>query len=158
MSNLKKYLEFRKRLAYKLVTSYGLLLILFITIAFNLDKFDARKFSPLSAKDQIFFKNESFETGKSLNLDEVFDRNLSVETPNGFDVILEDKKTGNLSGVNQSNIKALQFFIYQSQQTEEPLQRRFENSEIYGPFVVKSENHTYNQYFIKAVRCSKRVD
>ncbi|MBF4101853.1 hypothetical protein INT82_09670 [Mannheimia haemolytica] len=53
------------------MTSYGLLLILFITIAFNLDKFDARKFSPLSAKDQIFFKNESFETGKSLNLDEV---------------------------------------------------------------------------------------
>ncbi|MDW0617295.1 hypothetical protein P2M48_11520 [Mannheimia haemolytica] len=93
MSNLvKKYLEFRKRLAYKLVTSYGLLLILFITIAFNLDKFDARKFSPLSAKDQIFFKNESFETEKSLNLDEVFDRNLSVETSNGFDVILEDKK------------------------------------------------------------------
>ncbi|MFA9488183.1 MULTISPECIES: envelope stress sensor histidine kinase CpxA [unclassified Mannheimia] len=150
-SLLNKYLQFRKRLAYKLITYYGLLLILFITITFNLDKFDSRKFSPISQKDQIYFRNESRETEKSLNLDEIFERNISVETINGYDVILEDKETGNLSGVNQSNIKSLQFFIYQSQQTEGPLQRRFENIEIYGPFIIKSSAHTYNQYFIKAV-------
>lgn len=151
MSLLKKYLEFRKRLAYKLITYYGLLLILLITISFNLDRFDARNFSPVSVKDQIYFKNESLQTQQNLDIDKIFENNLSVETENGFDVILEDKETGNLSGVNQSNIKALQSFIYQSLKTEEPLQRRFENSEIYGPFVVYSKTHTYNQYFIKAV-------
>lgn len=148
---IKKYIKFREKLLYKLFTYYGLLLILFVTIAFNYSKFDAREFSPISIKEQMFFTNESLETEQTLNLDEIFDRNLSVETSNGFDVILEDKATGNLSGVNQSNIKALQIFIYQSQSTKEPLQRRFENSEIYGPFEVKSENNTYNQYFIKAV-------
>lgn len=148
---IKKYLELRKRLAYKLVTSYGLLLILFITITFNLDKFDSRNFSPIPLKEQSYFKNESLDAEQTLNLDEIFERNLSVETANGFDVILEDKETGNLSGVNQSNIKPLQFFIYQSQQTKEPLKKQFENSEIYGPFAVKSENRSYNQYFIKAV-------
>ncbi|QNS14642.1 envelope stress sensor histidine kinase CpxA [Mannheimia bovis] len=152
---LKKYSNLRKRLAYKLVTYYGLLLSLFIVITFNIDKFDSRKFSPISQKDQFYFKNESFETEQNLNLDEVFERNLSVETANGYDVILEDKESGNLSGVNQSNIKSLQFFIYQSQQTQEPLQRRFENIEIYGPFIVKSPTHTYNQYFIKAVDAQK---
>ncbi|QLB40765.1 MULTISPECIES: envelope stress sensor histidine kinase CpxA [Mannheimia] len=152
MSNLfKRISQLRKRLAYKLVKYYGLLLILFITITFNLDKFDARKFSPLSQKDQSYFRNESVETEKNLNLDDVFERNLSVETANGYDVILEDNTTGNLSGVNQSNIKSLQFFIYQSQQAKMPYQRRFENIEIYGPFVVKSPIRTYNQYFIKAV-------
>lgn len=152
MPNLfKKYLNFRKRLAYKLVTYYGLLLSLFIAITFNIDKFDSRKFSPILQKDQLYFKNESLETELNLNLDEVFERNLSVETANGYDIILEDEETGNLSGVNQSNIKSLQFFIYQSQQTKEPLQRRFENIEIYGPFVVHSSTHTYNQYFIKVV-------
>lgn len=156
MPNLfKKYLNLRKRLAYKLVTYYGLLLSLFIIITFNIDKFDSRKFSPISQKDQFYFKNESLETEQSLNLDEVFERNLSVETANGYEVILEDKESGNLSGVNQSNIKSLQFFIYQSQQTQEPLQRRFENIEIYGPFIVKSPTHTYNQYFIKAVDAQK---
>ncbi|WP_225981334.1 hypothetical protein [Mannheimia pernigra] len=98
-----------------------------------------------------YFRNESVETEKNLNLDDVFERNLSVETANGYDVILEDNTTGNLSGVNQSNIKSLQFFIYQSQQAKMPYQRRFENIEIYGPFVVKSPIRTYNQYFIKAV-------
>lgn len=148
---IKQYLELRKRLAYKLVTSYGLLLILFIIIAFNLDKFDSRNFAPVPIKEQTFFKNESLEAEQTLNLDDIFDQNLSVETSHGFDVILEDKDSGNLSGVNQSNIKTLQFFIYQSQQTQEPLKKRFENTEIYGPFLVRSENRSYNQYFIKAV-------
>ncbi len=65
MSNLKKYLEFRKRLAYKLVTSYGLLLILFITIAFNLDKFDARKFSPFLQKTKFSLKMKALKQGKA---------------------------------------------------------------------------------------------
>lgn len=149
---LKKYSHFRKHLAYRLVTYYGLLLILFITITFNIDKFDSRKISPISKKDQVYFKNESLETELNLNLDEIFERNISVETANGYDVILADKETGNLSGVNQSNIKSLQFFIYQSQKTKEPLQRRFENIEIYGPFIVNSNTKAYNQYFIKALR------
>lgn len=150
-----KHIQFRKSLAYKLVLYYGLLLSLFLTIALNSSKFDAREFAPIPQKEQTFFIDESTQTEQLLNLDEIFDQNLSVETVNGFDVILENPSDGSLSGVNQSNIKALQFFIYQSQQTEEPLQRRFENSEIYGPFVVKSENHTYNQYFIKAVDAQK---
>ena len=152
MQNLfRKFKQLRKKLAYKLITYYGLLLILFISVSYSLDKFDARKFSPISPKEQSYFKRESLETEQNLNLDEIFERNLSVETENGYDVILEDKETGNLSGVNQSNIKTLQIFIYESQKRDEPSQRRFENSEIYGPFVVHSPTHRYNQYFIKAV-------
>lgn len=147
----EKYREFKKRLAYKLMLYYGALIILFVTIAFNSSKFDAREFSPISQKDQTFFLKESFLTEQSLNLDEIFDRNLSVETLNGFDVILEDKDSGILSGVNQSNMKVLQTFIYQAASTNEPLQRRFESSEVYGPFKVSSDSRIYNQYFIKAV-------
>ncbi|MDD0826187.1 envelope stress sensor histidine kinase CpxA [Mannheimia cairinae] len=150
-NQLKKRLIPRKRLAYKLVTYYGFLLILLSTIASNFSKFDAREFSPISLKEQIFFQNESLQTEQTLDLDEIFERNLSVETANGFDVILEDKNSGILSGINQSNLRVLQTFIYQSRGTEEPLQRRFENSEVYGPFMVKSSDNTYNQYFIKAV-------
>lgn len=151
LTHLKKLLELRKRLAYKLIVSYGLLLISFIVIAFNVDKVDARKYSTLSPKEHNFFTNESLQAQKALNLDEVFEQNLSVETANGFDVILEETNTGTLSGVNQSNIKVLQSFIYQAQQSNKPLQRRFENTEIYGPFLIFTKNNTYNQYFIKAV-------
>ncbi|MEG9531303.1 envelope stress sensor histidine kinase CpxA [Mannheimia indoligenes] len=148
---LKKHSKFRQKLVYKLITYYGLLLIIFITIAFNSNKFDARNFSPISSVELSQLHKESIQTEESLNLDEIFDRNLSVETAHGFDLILEDKETGGLSGVNQSNIKALQLFIYQSSQTAEPLQRRFENAQIYGPFIVTSNERSYNQYFIKAV-------
>lgn len=158
MKNLiKKYAQFRKSLVYKLMTYYGLLLIFFLTIAFNSSKFDAREFSPLSQKEQYFFIEESTQTEKTLNLDEIFDHNLSVETTNGFDVILEDRESGDLSGINQSNIKALQTFIYQAKSYlgKGPLQRRFENIEVYGPFEVTSINRIYNQYFIKAVEAQE---
>lgn len=146
----QKYLDIKKRLAYKLMVYYGLLFILFMALAFNFDKFDARKFSPIPLKEQTYFQEESLATERSLNLDEIFERNLSVETSNGYDVILEEKSTGMLSGVNQSNMKALQVFIYQAQQSTEPLQKRFENIQIYGPFIVHSDINTYNQYFIRA--------
>lgn len=141
----------RNYLAYQLFVYFGLTFVIMLGIAFTLPNFDARVFSPLENNEQNFFLQESRSTLQQYNLDEIFDRNLSVATRNGFGIILLDRKSGIFVGAEPDKIKSFQVFIYRAENPQKPLRRRFGNLEIYGPFLVKSNRYEYYQYFSKVV-------
>ncbi|WGE89947.1 envelope stress sensor histidine kinase CpxA [Actinobacillus arthritidis] len=147
----KKIRAVRHYLAYQLFAYFGLVFAIMLAITLAIPNFDARSFLPIETNEKEFFKQESHSTELQYNLDEIFERELSVATQNGFDVILLDRKTGIFVGVNQHQIKSFQVFLYRADSPEEPLQRRFGNLEIYGPFLVKSNKREYYQYFAQVV-------
>lgn len=155
MESLKKYFQLirtaRHYLAYQLFIYFGLAFALMLIFVLSLPKLDTRTFSPLDKESKALLSSESKHTEHLFNLDEVFERNLHVNTPSGFDVILVDRKTEKTSGVDERNVKALQIFIYQALDPENPITRRFKSIEISGPFLVHSTKRDYYQYFIQSV-------
>ncbi|QGM81686.1 two-component system sensor histidine kinase CpxA [Otariodibacter oris] len=133
---------------YQIFVSFVVIVSLMIGIALILPNFDARVFNPIEKRELVFFQNESINTQLEYNLDELFRRNLTVSTINGFDVILFDPITQKISGVSNSDLNILYAFILEAQDPEKPLQRRFDSLEIYGPFVIESSSRSYYQYFI----------
>ncbi|MDH2923893.1 two-component system sensor histidine kinase CpxA [Nicoletella semolina] len=141
----------RNYLAYQIFVSFFGTIAIVLGIALLLPNFDTRSFNSIEDDQRFFFTNESLYTQQEYNLDEVFQRNLSVTTLNGFEVILLEKQTGLVSGISGNQLKALQAFIFKADNPYAPLQRRFDAIEIYGPFLVESSTNHYLQYFIKKV-------
>lgn len=141
----------RNYLAYQIFASFAVTIAIILTVAIVLPNFDARIFTDVEENDRIFFLEESILTEQEYNLDEVFRRGLVVTTPNGFNVILLDRTTATISGAQEHQLNALRAFIFKANNPSKPLQRRFGNEEMYGPFVVQSSTRTYYQYFIKQV-------
>lgn len=148
---LSKIKSVRNYLAYQLFAYFGLTFAILLAITLAIPNFDARSFLPIETDERDFFQQESHSTEMQYNLDEIFERKLSVATTNGFDVILLDWKTGVFVGVDPHTIKSFQVFLYRADSPAEPLQRRFGNLEIYGPFLVKSSKREYFQYFAQSV-------
>ncbi|WP_373768156.1 envelope stress sensor histidine kinase CpxA [Glaesserella sp.] len=149
IKNLHNYL------AYQIFASFITTIAIILAVALTLPNFDARAFNPIEDSDRTFFQNESLYTQQEYNLDEVFGRNLTVSTANGFDVVLLEKTTNRLVGIDDSKRSVLQAFTFRASNHYAPLQRRFGTIEVYGPFLVKSNTRSYYQYFIKQVNPQK---
>ena len=148
---LQKFKTLRNYLAYQIFTAFTFIVILILSIAFALPNFDARVFHSIEEENLSFFHNESLNTQLEYNLDEIFQKNLMVMTANGFDVILFEQNSNSISGAHKNYLTPLRAFIIKANNPAEPLQRRFGNLEVYGPFIVNSPNRTYYQYFIAKV-------
>lgn len=146
-----KFRTLRNYLAYQIFFAFTFIVILILSIALALPNFDARLFHSMEEDKLNFFHQESNNTQLFYNLDEIFIKNLSVVTPNGFDIILFEQNTNGISGINKSFLNQLRAFIIKANNPDSPLQRRFGNIQIYGPFNVKSTNRDYYQYFIEKV-------
>lgn len=138
-------------LVYQIFLSFMVMLAIILGIALILPNFDARTFSPIEETTRNYFKLESNHTQDEYNLDEIFNRGLSVSSVNGYDVILFDKETNESIGVTDKQQNLLQAFILEANNHENPQQRLFGNLEFYGPFEVKSNTQSYYQYFIRQV-------
>lgn len=147
----------RNYLAYQIFASFAVTIAIILAVAIALPNFDARIFTDIEENDRVFFLEESILTEQEYNLDEVFRRGLVVTTPNGFNVILLDRTTATISGAQEHQLNALRAFIFKANTPSKPLQRRFGNEEMYGPFIVQSTTRTYYQYFIKQVNPQKEV-
>ncbi|QLB21430.1 two-component system sensor histidine kinase CpxA [Vespertiliibacter pulmonis] len=141
----------RHYLIYQIFSSFFLIFVIILSIVLVLPYFDARTLIPIEEQKQHYFNKESLFTQKEYNLDEVFRRNLIVTSKNGYDVILLNPKSNIISGINPANVNALRSFIFKSNNPIFPKQRRLGSIEIYGPFVLHSNDHTYYQYFIERV-------
>lgn len=150
---LKKIKSVRNYLAYQLFAYFGLTFAIMLAITLAIPNFDARSFSRLEKGEHEFFIQESRQTELQYNLDEIFERRLSVATQNGFNIILFDPKTRIFvgAGADSNRIQSFQVFLYRAQTPLEPLQRRFGSLEISGPFLVKSNKREYMQYFAQIV-------
>ncbi|WP_373777570.1 envelope stress sensor histidine kinase CpxA [Glaesserella sp.] len=142
-------------LAYQIFASFITTIAIILAVALALPNFDARAFNPIEDSARAFFQNESHYTQEEYNLDEIFGRGLTVSTTNGYDVILLERTTNRLVGIDDNKRSALQAFIFRANNHYAPLQRRFGTLEVYGPFLVKSNTRSYFQYFIKEVNPQK---
>ncbi|KAE9539314.1 envelope stress sensor histidine kinase CpxA [Ursidibacter maritimus] len=146
-----KFKALRNYLAYQIFAYFALMIVLVLSLALALPKFDARIFNPIEDKELHFFNQESQNTQLEYNLDEIFNRNLKVTTLHGFNVILFDQDTNTVVGVDKKHLNALRAFIFRANNPLEPLQRRFGIIEIHGPFLVSTGSQNYYQYFIDQV-------
>ena len=155
MQKLKQYLQillsFRHFLAYQLFVYFGLAFLVVLTIAFNISKLDDREFTALNETEISFFNTESKHVQKVYDLDDIFEQDLSIRTPGGSSVILVEKKSGSVSGMDQDNLKPLLAFLYRAEESSVPLARSFDHLRINGPFIVKTPKRQYNEYFIQTV-------
>lgn len=159
MQKLKQYLQillsFRHSLAYQLFVYFGLAFLVVLTIAFNISKLDDRKFTALNETEISFFNTESKHVQKVYDLDDIFEQDLSIRTPGGSSVILVEKNSGSVSGMDQDNLKPLLAFLYRAEESSVPLARSFDHLRINGPFIVKTPKREYNEYFIQTVNPQK---
>lgn len=132
-----------------------LIIALILGSAMLFPYFDARSFNPIEENMATYFRLESQYTEKEYNLDEVFERKLSVSSVNGFDVILLERDTGEIIGVTEKQLNLLQAFILKANNPQEPQKSLLGNLEFYGPFEIHSAQHYYYQYFILQVSPQK---
>lgn len=144
-------------LSFQIFASFWLTFTILLGIALALPSFDARQFKEIDKESYLFFQKESERTAKKYNLDEIFERGLMLNTPAGFDIILQDRKSQMVKGVNDDQIQSLQAFMFKANDHLSPLKRRFEQTQIYGPFAVKTANRNYYQYFIQSVDPQKDI-
>lgn len=127
--------------------------ILFLT--FFLSNLDDRKLIPLVENDITFLNNEITKLKHRYDFDEVFEKDLSIHTPSGLELVLVDQQTNIVSGMEQSNIRPLLSFLYQTEDNGVPMARSFDNLRINGPFLVGTEHRTYKAYFLYQIRAQK---
>ena len=127
--------------------------ILFLT--FFLSNLDDRKLIPLVENDITFLNNEIAKLKHRYNFDEVFEKDLSIHTPSGLELILVDQQTNIVSGMEQSNIRPLLSFLYQTEDNSVPMARSFDDLRINGPFLLGTEHRTYKAYFLYQIQAQK---
>ncbi|WP_303817755.1 envelope stress sensor histidine kinase CpxA [Actinobacillus minor] len=149
---IRKIISVRNYLVFKLFMYFSctFLSILFITFAFS--QLDERRLVPIKEQDVSFLKKESEKVKKRFDLDDAFERDISIETPNGLELILVDKETDIVSGMNQSNVKPLLAFIYQTEGEDHPMARSIDNYRINGPFPLETVKRKYNAYYLFKVK------
>lgn len=153
--SLKQFHALRNYLVYQLFLYFWFALAIMLAIALLLPKFDARSFLPIEDEHRQFFNHETQTTDFRYNIDEVFEGKLHVVTPNDYELILLDQNTGIFSGVTTDSAKPFQIFLYEADDLENPLKRRFDNLEIYGPFDLKTNKREYFVYFTQTVSPQK---
>lgn len=127
--------------------------ILFLT--FFLSSLDDRKLIPLVENDITFLNNEITKLKHRYDFDEVFEKDLSIHTPSGLELVLVDQQTNIVSGMEQSNIRPLLSFLYQTEDNGVPMARSFDDLRINGPFLLGTEHRTYKAYFLYQIRAQK---
>lgn len=138
-------------LVYQIFFSFIITFALILAFGLGLPNFDTRNFNVMDTKTYSDLSLESQLTENNYNLDQIFERSLSVSSPNGFDVILLEPKTWQTIGLPEYQEGFLHAFISGSNNPLRPLKRRFGTLEFYGPFPVTTEQNLYYQYFLKEV-------
>lgn len=152
---LNKTRSLLNTLIYQIFFSFAGILAIILAIATVLPNFDARAFNPLKNAERDYFTQESRKTELEYHLDEVFDRGLAVKTPSGFDVILLEPETGQITGMTEKELSVLQAFILKATDPLNPQQSQFNEIELVGPFEVHSPGRRYFQYFSQPVPSQK---
>ena len=142
-------------LFFQLFFYFGGMFIIVLLLTFFVSDLDDRKLVPLNEKDITFLNKEIVKLQNRYNFDNIFEKDLSIQTPSGLDLILVDRQTNIVSGMEQSNIRPLLAFLYQTEDDSSPLARSFDNLRVNGPFFINTANHEYKAYFLYPVKAQK---
>lgn len=142
-------------LFFQLFFYFGGMFIIVLLLTFFVSDLDDRKLVPLNEKDITFLNKEIVKLQNRYNFDNIFEKDLSIQTPSGLDLILVDRQTNIVSGMEQSNIRPLLAFLYQTEDDSSPLARSFDNLRVNGPFFIDTANHEYKAYFLYPVKAQK---
>ena len=149
---LKKIISAKNYLVSKLFIYFSLTFLSILLITFTFSQLDERRLVFMPNNDINFLQKESEKVKKRFDLDEVFERDIAIETPNGLELILVDKKTDIVSGMDQSNVKPLLAFIYQTEGANHPMSRSIDDYRINGPFPLETVKRKYNAYYLFKVK------
>lgn len=145
----------RSYLFFQLFFYFGGVFIFVLFLTFSISNLDDRKLIPLNEKDITFLEKEISKLKHRYDFDDVFEKDLSMQTPSGLELVLVDKQTNIVSGMEQSNIRPLLSFLYQTEDNNQPMARSFDDLRINGPFFLDSEMRHYKAYFLYSVQPQK---
>ena len=145
----------RSYLFFQLFFYFGGVFIFVLFLTFSISNLDDRKLIPLNEKDITFLEKEISKLKHRYDFDDVFEKDLSIQTPSGLELVLVDKQTNIVSGMEQSNIRPLLSFLYQTEDNNQPMARSFDDLRINGPFFLDSETRHYKAYFLYSVQPQK---
>ncbi len=147
----RKILSIPHYLVSQLFIYFSFVFILIVCSTLMIRSLDTRQIMPLFDSDISFLTQEGIKLQKNYNLDEIFERDLAVQTPEGMDLILVEKNSDIVSGMTKSNIKQFLSFLYQSEGFSRPMTRSFDGMRINGPIPIVTEKREYNAYFLYPV-------
>lgn len=145
----------RSYLFFQLFFYFGGVFIFVLFLTFSISNLDDRKLIPLNEKDITFLEKEISKLKHRYDFDDVFEKDLSMQTPSGLELVLVDKQTNIVSGMEQSNIRPLLSFLYQTEDNNQPMARSFDDLRINGPFFLDTEMRHYKAYFLYSVQPQK---
>ncbi len=122
---------------------------------FLFSNLDDRRIVPLKNHDIEYLNKEIKKLENRYNFDEIFNKDLTVHTPSGLNLVLVDKHTNIVSGMEKSNIHPLLSFLYQTEDESKPMARSFDDLRINGPFFLKTQTREYKGYFTYPVQAQK---
>ncbi len=122
---------------------------------FLFSNLDDRRIVPLKNHDIEYLNKEIKKLENRYNFDEIFNKDLTVHTPSGLNLVLVDKHTNIVSGMEKSNIRPLLSFLYQTEDESKPMARSFDDLRINGPFFLKTQTREYKGYFTYPVQAQK---
>lgn len=122
---------------------------------FLFSNLDDRRIVPLKHHDIEYLNKEIKKLENRYNFDEIFNKDLTVHTPSGLNLVLVDKNTNIVSGMEKSNVRPLLSFLYQTEDESKPMTRSFDDLRINGPFFLKTQTREYKGYFTYPVQAQK---
>lgn len=122
---------------------------------FLFSNLDDRRIVPLKHHDIEYLNKEIKKLENRYNFDEIFNKDLTIHTPSGLNLVLIDKNTNIVSGMEKSNVRPLLSFLYQTEDESKPMARSFDDLRINGPFFLKTQTREYKGYFTYPVQARK---
>lgn len=122
---------------------------------FLFSNLDDRRIVPLKNHDIEYLNKEIKKLENRYNFDEIFNKDLTVHTPSGLNLVLVDKHTNIVSGMEKSNVRPILSFLYQTEDEIKPMARSFDDLRINGPFFLKTQTREYKGYFTYPVQAQK---
>ena len=142
-------------LFFQLFFYFSTVFILILVATFLFSNLDDRRIVPLGNHDIEYLNKEIKKLGNRYNFDEIFNKDLTIHTPSGLNLVLVDKNTNIVSGMEKSNVRPLLSFLYQTEDESKPIARSFDDLRINGPFFLKTQTREYKGYFTYPVQAQK---
>ena len=142
-------------LFFQLFFYFSTVFIFILVATFLFSNLDDRRIVPLKNHDIEYLNKEIKKLENRYNFDEIFNKDLSVHTPSGLNLVLVDKNTNIVSGMEKSNVHPLLSFLYQTEDESKPMARSFDDLRINGPFFLKTQTREYKGYFTYPVQAQK---
>ena len=147
-------------LPVKIFTLFWLLFIVLMMIAFIIPRLDARLYRPLESNDVVYYKNEVAQSVKNNQILHLLANSglLELTKTKSLRPVLVDKND-HIIGARADELPALRQFVINAYDFALPMQKRFVNLQVTGPFQVHVDisKKDYSLYFVEYVKEQNKI-